>query len=152
MNLRCTRFLWLVPAATAVCQASTNAPANLAMPGTGASAALSLIRVLGALGLVFAAFFGGLWLFRNWEKLCTNRNRASKLAVVEAKALGQRQTLYVIGYGRERMLVAASPAGVSLLTALPAAETEEPLPATEPVTSRSLGFGALLAQVAARKP
>jgi flagellar biogenesis protein FliO len=41
------------------------------------------------------------------------------------KSLGQRQALFVVGYEKQRMLVATSPAGVSLLSHLPEAEPEE---------------------------
>lgn len=153
MKLRWPGLLTLTLATTAVCQASTNALATPQLPYTGASAAMSVIRVLGALALVFSVFVGGLWLFRNWTNLSSSRGRGSKLAVVEAKGLGHRQTLFVVGYGRERMLVAASPGGVSLLTALPPADTEEQTVALkEPDPSRNLDFCTLLAQVVGRRP
>lgn len=152
MKPRWPSLVSLTLAATAVCQASTNVPTTLPLPDTGASAAMSVIRVLGALALVFSVFLGGLWLFRNWRNLSVSRGRGSKLAVVEARALGHRQTLFVVGYGRERMLVAASPGGVSLLTALPPVDTEEPTVAlTESGRSRNLDFCTLLAQVVGRR-
>ena len=43
----------------------------------------------------------------------------------EVKPLGNRHALYVIGYDRQRMLVASSPAGITLLGPLPEASEEE---------------------------
>ncbi len=79
----------------------------------------SLFRVLGALALVFAVFFGGLWLFRNWQRTFVNKGRSPKLDVLEVKSLGQRHALYVVGYEQQRMLVASSPAGITMLATLP---------------------------------
>jgi flagellar biogenesis protein FliO len=84
-----------------------------------ASGLFSLLRVLGALALVFAIFFGGLWLFRNWQRAFVNKGRAPRLDVLEVKSLGQRHALYVVGYENQRMLVASSPAGITMLTTLP---------------------------------
>jgi len=89
-----------------------------------ASALFSLFRVLGALALVFAVFFGGLWLFRNWQRALVHKGRAPKLDVLEVKSLGQRHALYVVAYERQRMLVASSPSGITMLTTLPDDETD----------------------------
>ena len=101
----------------------TNLPTALPLlPDVGAS----LLRMLGALALVIALFLGGVWLLRHGQPLLGKRGRSSKLRVVEARSLGGRQALYVVGYAQQRLLVASSPAGVSLLTTLPNAdETEE---------------------------
>lgn len=87
------------------------------LPGAG----LSVMRVLGALALVIALFLAGVWLFRNWQRLSLRRGLAPQLVVLEARPLGQRQSLYVVGYQHLRLLLAASPAGISLLTSLPPA-------------------------------
>ena len=131
---------------------STNLPVTLALPDTGTSAALSLIRVLGALGLVFAVFFGGLWAYRNWEKFAVTKGRAARLSVCEAKSLGQRHTLYVIGYENQRMLIASSPNGISLLTSLPSAEPEALVSVPERPAVEIPCFSGLLTQLLARKP
>ncbi len=100
--------------------ASTNAFPTPPMPAIPtASAASSLFRVLGALALVLAMFFGGVWLFRNWQRTAIAKGHAPKLNILETKSLGQRHAIYVIGYEQQRLLIAASPAGVSMLTTLP---------------------------------
>jgi len=86
----------------------------------------SVLRVMGALALVLGLFLGGVWLYRNWQRLTIQRGRAPKLNVIETRPLGGKHALYVIGYEQERFLLASSPAGVNLLSHLPtAAETEE---------------------------
>lgn len=102
------------------------APAALAQKaeasGIGPSSASvlgSIIRMLGALAIVFAIFFLGVWLFRNWQVLLRQKGMAPKLRVLEFKSLGARQALYVVAYERQRFLISTSPAGVTLLTALP---------------------------------
>jgi flagellar biogenesis protein FliO len=99
------------------------------LPDTGAS----LLRVVGALLFVFALLFGGVWLVRNWQRLALRRGgRLPKLRLLEAQSLGGRQGVYVVGYEQQRFLVAASPAGVALLSHLPeavAGEAETELPA-----------------------
>jgi flagellar biogenesis protein FliO len=92
------------------------------LPDTGAS----VLRVFGALLLVLALFFAGVWLFKNWQRFAARQNGAvPKLSVLEAKPLGNRHALYVIGYDRQRMLVASSPTGITLLSPLPQASEEE---------------------------
>jgi flagellar biogenesis protein FliO len=44
------------------------------------------------------------------------------LNVLEVKSLGYRQALYVVGYEQQRLLLASSPAGVTMLAALPSAD------------------------------
>lgn len=90
------------------------------------SAGGSLLRVIGSLALVLALFFGGVWLFRNWQRMAVYKGSAPKLRVLEARALGARQALYVVAYEEQRFLVAASPTGVGLLTRLPEAEAADP--------------------------
>ena len=103
---------------------STNAPASpleLPMPAAGPS----IIRVFGALALVLGIFFGGVWLFRNWQRLTIQRGRAPKLNVLETRPLGGKHALYVIGYDQERFLLSASPTGVTLITHLPASAEKD---------------------------
>jgi flagellar biosynthetic protein FliO len=80
---------------------------------------LSVLRVFGALALVIGLFLGGVWLFRNWERLARQHGHQPKLNIIETRPLGGRQALYVVEYEQERFLLASSPSGVSLLTHLP---------------------------------
>jgi flagellar biogenesis protein FliO len=112
---------------------------------------LALLRMIGALALVLALFFGGLWLFRHWQRLAVFQGRSPKLAVIEAKSLGQRHTLYLVGYEQQRMLIAASPGGVTMLTALPEAEHEVAPASLEMVPVRRRDFGGLLLQALGRR-
>jgi flagellar biogenesis protein FliO len=109
------------------------------LPGVGPS----LLRVLGALALVIGIFLGGVWLFRNWQRLIRAPGHTPKLNIIETRPLGGRQTLYVVGYEQERFLLASSPSGVSLLTHLPdATEVEAP-----PAGKASPSFPLVLAQM-----
>lgn len=98
---------------------ATNAAPVLTTPE---AVAPSVVRMLGALALVFALLLGGVWLVRNWQRFAVRRGLAPKLNVLEVKLLGGRQALYVIGYEQQRMLISTSPNGVALLTHLPTAE------------------------------
>jgi flagellar biogenesis protein FliO len=108
--------------------AATNFPGvNSPLPHAG----MSVLRVFGAMVVVMAVFLGGVWLFRNWQRLAIPAGRSPKLNVFEAKSLGPRQTLFVVGYEQQRMLVASTPAGITLVSHLPPAdESEPPAPAS----------------------
>lgn len=84
-------------------------------------AGVSFLRVMGALALVIGIFLGGVWLFKNWQRLALQRGHAPKLSILETRSLGGRHAIYVIGYDQERFLIASSPGGVNLLSHLPAA-------------------------------
>ena len=86
----------------------------------------SLIRILGAFVLVIGIFLGGVWLFKNWQRVTIHRGRTPKLNVFETRSLGGRHAIYVVGYKQERFLIASSPNGVNLLSHLPAAAESEP--------------------------
>lgn len=107
-------------------------PAPAPLPDTSAA----LLRVVGALLLVFAILFGGVWLMKNWQRLALRKGRAPKLRLLEAQSLGGRQGVYVLAYEQQRFLVAASPNGVSLLSHLPEMEAgaEEVNPVVAPVS------------------
>jgi flagellar biogenesis protein FliO len=92
-------------------------------------ASFSVIRVFGALVLVLALFLAGVWLFRNWQRLALRRGQPSQLQILEVKALGGKHALYVVGYQQQRLLLASSPAGVALVSHLPAADVTEVEPA-----------------------
>ena len=96
-------------------------PANSPLPGVG----FSLLRIFGALVLVLALFLAGVWLYRHWQRLTLSRGRAPKLNLLEVKALGNRHALYVVGYEQQRLLIASSPTGVTLLTHLPEGDADE---------------------------
>ncbi|HEY3915636.1 MAG TPA: flagellar biosynthetic protein FliO [Verrucomicrobiae bacterium] len=114
-----------------------------AMPDMGAS----LLRVFGALGVVIALFLGGVWMFKNWQRLGMRRGATPKLNVLEVKSLGQRQALYVVGYEQQRMLIASSSAGVTLVSHLPEAGAEVAQTAPAP----SMTFVEAFQQVLTRK-
>jgi flagellar biogenesis protein FliO len=126
-----------------VLEHAINSPAQpLTLPPLPA-AGPSIIRVLGALALVLGIFFGGVWLFRNWQRLTIQRGRAPKLNVLETRPLGGKHALYVIGYDQERFLLSASPTGVNLLTHLPPATgaeaaTDAPAPTAPPSFAQAL--------------
>jgi flagellar biogenesis protein FliO len=124
---------------------STNASVSTlggSLPDTGAS----VIRVFGAMILVVGIFLSGVWLFKNWQRLFVQKNGGPKLNVLEVRSLGQRQSLYVVGYEQQRMLLAASPSGIALLSHLPDSEgTEAAAPATK------MSFAEAFQQVVARK-
>ncbi|HEY3857454.1 MAG TPA: flagellar biosynthetic protein FliO [Verrucomicrobiae bacterium] len=113
------------------------------LPDTGAS----VFRVLGALILVVGIFLGGVWLFKNWQRFTVQKGARPRLNVLEAKSIGQRQSLLVVAYQQQRMLVAATPAGITLLSHLPAEENVE----TAPVASTRISFADAFQQVLARK-
>jgi flagellar biogenesis protein FliO len=86
---------------------------------------------LGALILVLAIFFGGVWLFKNSQRAMGRSKAGSQLHILEVKSLGSRQAIYVVGYGRQRMLIGSSPTGIALVSQLPEA-TEAEQVATPP--------------------
>lgn len=114
-------------------------------PDTG----VSLLRVMGALALVLGLFLAGAWLFKNWQRLAIPRGRQPKLNILETRSLGARQAVVVVGYERQRFLVATSPAGINLLSHLPEADATEPESAAKPAGPMS--FGQALTQVLKRK-
>lgn len=135
-------------ALTAARAAETPAPIPPALPDTG----LSLLRVLGALVFVIALFLGGVWLARNYQRLALRRGPAPKLRLLEVKALGARQSLYVIGYEQQRFLLASSPSGVTFLSHLPEVSAEAVAAAeTAPPPPPAASFASALQQVLARR-
>jgi flagellar biogenesis protein FliO len=86
---------------------------------------VSFLRVMGALALVIGIFLGGVWLFKNWQRLAIQRGRAPKLNILESRSLGGRHAIFVVGYEQERYLISSSPGGVNLLSHLPAAAENE---------------------------
>ncbi len=114
------------------------------IPNTTSSA----LRVFGALIFVIALFLGGVWMFRNWQRMSGNKSGVKpKLQLLEVKSLGTRQSIYVIGYQQQRMLLASSPAGITLLSHLPNSEEAESATATP----ARMSFADALQQVLHRK-
>jgi flagellar biogenesis protein FliO len=146
--LRHLRFTFYVLALALASPASAAAPLNLppvspALP----DASFSVIRVFGALVLVLGLFLAGVWLFRNWQRLALRRGKPSQLQILEMKALGGRHALYVVGYQQQRLLLASSPAGVALVSHLPAADAPE----VEPAKLSSENFVQVLQQAVQAK-
>jgi flagellar biogenesis protein FliO len=122
---------------------NTLTPPASSLPDVG----VSLLRVFGALALVLGIFLGGLWLYRNWQRLVVCKGSAPRLNVLEVRPLGGRHALYVISYDHERFLIASSPAGVNFLSHLqPANESAEAAPPGDPGEPR-LSFTQTLAKV-----
>ena len=111
------------------------------MPDAG----VSLLRVMGSLAIVIGLFLGGVWLFKNWQRLALKNGSAPKLNVFETRSLGARQAVFVVGYEQQRFLVATSPAGVNLLSHLPDAAAETDAPAEK--TAGPMPFAQALQQV-----
>jgi flagellar biogenesis protein FliO len=135
---------WSLAAAQAFAQVTNSAAAPLTSPSLP-DASLSVFRVFGALALVIGLFLGGVWLFRNWQRLAVQRGRGPRLNVLETRSLGGRHSLHVIGYDQERFLIAASPGGVNLVSHLPAAGEAEPAAAEK--ISPTPSFAQALTQV-----
>jgi flagellar biogenesis protein FliO len=110
----------------------------LPLPEVGFSA----LRVLGSLILVLALFLGGVWIYRNWQRVAVYRGRAPQLNILEVKSLGNRHALYLVAYQQQRLLIASSPAGVNLLSHLPEADGDE---VRAPVPTLAQSFRQVLA-------
>jgi flagellar biogenesis protein FliO len=125
-------FLFLCGSATTWADASgtTNSVSiGSTLPDVGASA----FRVVGALLLVMALLVGAAILFKNWQRFGLQAGRQSQLRVIEARSLGARNAIYVVGYQQQRLLLSSSPSGIALLSHLPAAETTEQDPVNPPL-------------------
>jgi flagellar biogenesis protein FliO len=121
--------------------AAANAAGSL--PDAGAS----VFRVVGAFVTVVAIFLAGVWLFKNWQRFTVQKSGGTRLSLIEVKSLGQRQAIYVVGYQQQRMLLASTPAGITLLSHLPESDAaEKSAPASNPT------FAEAFQQVLGRKP
>ena len=110
------------------------------LPDSGAA----LLRVAGALVFVVALFFAGVWAFRRSQLLRLSGQKGPRLQVLDARSLGNRQSLYVVGFERQRLLLGVSPAGIQMLTRLPDSDESAP---TSPV---ALNFTEALQQAAVK--
>ena len=111
-------------------------------------AGLSVLRVMGALALVLALFFGGVWIVKNRRRIPGLRRHAPRLDVLEARSLGNRHSLCLITCEQQRFLLAVSPNGVTLLSRLPPGKGEDRPPTT---SASSQNFGAVLQGFLAKK-
>ena len=128
-------------AETIFAQTNNAAAATPLLPDAG----ISLLRVTGSLAIVIGIFLGGVWLYKNWQRLSVQRGRAPKLNILETRPLGARQSLFVVAYEQQRFLIATSPAGVNLVSHLPDAEAAPVQPAEK--TSGPMPFAQALQQV-----
>jgi len=135
----------LLVAGNGFAQATNPAISAPAFPDTG----VSLLRVTGALALVLGLFLGGAWFFKNWQRLALPRGQQPRLNFLETRSLGARQAVLVVGYEKQRFLVATSPAGVNLLSHLPDAEAGAADPSEKP--AGPMPFAQALANVLKRK-
>jgi flagellar biogenesis protein FliO len=120
------RAIWLGLLLLSCANAAAATQASQSIPFQTPSMFLSLARVLGALALVTALFFAGVWLFRNWQRVVLQKGRPPKLNLIEVRSLGARHALYLIGYQEQRYLISTSPSGIGLLAQLPDAQNESP--------------------------
>jgi flagellar biogenesis protein FliO len=118
------RVIWLALLLFGCANAAAATHATQPVPLQTPSLFFSLARVLGALALVTALFFAGVWLFRNWQRVVLQKGRPPKLNLIEVRSLGARHALYLIGYQEQRYLISTSPAGIGLLAQLPDAQNE----------------------------
>src|SRR5438067_738025 len=111
-------FTFLIYLATpALCSAQ---PTNLlSVPSPLPEMGFSVVRVFGSMIVVLALFLGGVWLFKNWQRVAIYKGRTPKLNILEVKSLGNRHALYLVAYEQQRLLVSSSPGGINLLTHLP---------------------------------
>ena len=102
---------------------------DLAWSGAATGGTTSLVgpavRMLGSLVLVLGLLFAAIWLLKRWRGLGVSGGRTPKIRIVETRSLAQRQTLYLVTCEGQRLLIAGSPMGVSLVTQLPAQPVEE---------------------------
>ena len=123
--------------------ANPQSPITPAFPTTNVTG--SFMRVMAMLAVVLGLFIGGMWLFRNWQRLTINRGSAPKLNILETRSLGGRHAIFVVGYENERFLVASSPAGINMLTHLQSADESAPAE-NKPATPQPT-FASTLAQM-----
>ena len=127
MIMNSSNRVWRTFAAFLAATAASRGQAAMP-PGTLSAlpeAGFSVVRVLGALVLVLALFLGGVWVFKLLQQLFLQKGRLAKLNVLEVRSLGNRHALYVVGYEQQRMMLAASPSGVTLISHLPSADAPD---------------------------
>lgn len=95
----------------------TNSPPQLS-PSSGDFLERS-IQMMGAFIFVVSIFVLGAWLFKRSRFFNLYKGGSAQLQVLESRSLGYRNSLWVVGYDRQRYLLATSANGVSLVSALP---------------------------------
>jgi flagellar protein FliO/FliZ len=142
--MKLSRFILALLFGSAV-EVFADSASSVTLPATH-SVGAALFRMLGSLALVIALFFAGVWLFRNMHRLNARRGGQRKLQVMEGKSLGPRQAVYVVAYEQQRLLLGATPQGITLLTHLPEGPVEAEGERIVPVS-----FGDALMQALGRK-
>lgn len=130
---RWVAFLLITLASSTPACLGADAPVTPELPSVGPS----VVRLLGAFALVIALLLGGLWLARNGFRFNARNQKQRELKILEVRMLGQKQSLMVVGYQDQRLLLGSSPTGVNFITRLPdltpaeqqALETAEATPA-----------------------
>jgi flagellar biogenesis protein FliO len=120
------KYLLLFPMALPVfAQNATAQILDTAPPSMAATA----VRIVGAMMIVLSVIMMGAWAFKNKERFAVkglgSRASVRKLQVIETRSLGARHSICVVGYENQRILLASSPTGVTMLTHLPEATAEE---------------------------
>lgn len=79
----------------------------------------SVLRMLGAFVFVTAVFLAFAWMFKHKHSVFGAQNKKTALKIIEVKHIGGRQALIVAGYGKERILIGATPTNISFISKLP---------------------------------
>jgi flagellar protein FliO/FliZ len=115
-------------------------------PLSSASFGVALFRMIGSLAIVVALFFAGAWVFRNMHRFRAQAGPQRKLQILEARSLGARQAIYVVGFEQQRLLIGSTAQGLTLLTHLPDGVVQPEAERIVPVS-----FGEALMQALGRK-
>lgn len=75
------------------------------------------LNMLGALALVLGVLFLVLLFFKRFLNLQSQKaNEQSQIKIIEQRALTPKTSLYLLDMGGQKLLIADSPAGVTLLS------------------------------------
>src|SRR5205085_5100996 len=74
---------WLLSATVSLAGSTNLVSVPTPLPEMGFSA----LRVFGSLILVLSLFLGGVWLFRNWQRVAVYKGRQPQLNILEVKSL-----------------------------------------------------------------
>ncbi len=89
-------------------------------PANGIKFYKQFINMLFFLALILGALFLVLLFFKRLLLTQSNKiNELSRIKIVEQRSLSSKSTLYLLEMGGQTLLVAESPAGVTLLTKAP---------------------------------
>ena len=129
---------------------STSFGADAVMASPPPSIGFSVLRMIGALCLVFSLLFGGVWIYRNSARFAPGRASA-KLKVLESRSLGHRHSIFVVAYENQRLLLSTSPTGVTMLSHLPESTIDEAEMEITPAPTPNFSTAFLQALTAGRK-